>query len=139
MFVILTAPGVLTASLSDSVLDGNFYGFVAFAPVGGGLVRAAAKHVTSARNVNAGFESNAATVGDVVLTVAESASVGNGTYGITAIQGANTVVAYTTSSGNVNADLYQETGGFMRTSGTSTLSGRGPPDVGGTLTPNPLH
>jgi Right handed beta helix region len=139
MFVTVSTAGLVAVSLADSVLDGNAWGFVAFSTVAGGIIRASAKHVTSSRNGNAGFESNASNVGDVVLTVAESASVGNGSYGITATNGANTVVSNTASTGNVGPDLYQTGGGFMRTSGNNTLSGRGAPDVGGALTPNPMQ
>jgi len=139
MFVFLSSPGTVTASLANSVLEGNTWGFVAYSNVAGGIVRAAAKHVTSSRNSAAGFESNAQNAADVVLTVTDSASVGNGGSGITAIQGATTVVSYAASSGNTGADLFQDTGGIMRTSGNNALTGRGPPDISGVVTPNPLR
>jgi hypothetical protein len=133
-----TTPGALRASLTDSLLDGNDYGFVAFGAVAGASVRAAAVRVTASRNSFAGFEANTGG-GVAILTVTQSAAVGNGSYGITALNGATATVSASTSSGNTGADLYQSSGGILRTSGTNSLTGRGGPDVSGALTPNPLQ
>ncbi len=137
MFVAPNAATTVKAALADSLLAGNGYGYVAYSPVAGATVRASATRVTASRNASAGFESNNLGGGGVILTVTDSSSVGNGSYGVTAISGGTTNLVRSTSSGNASFDLYQTGGGILRTSGTNSLTGRGAADVSGVLTSNP--
>jgi hypothetical protein len=130
------AAGTVNVTLSDSVITNQGYGFVAFAPGAGISVNAALNRVTSRRNGNAGIESNGGPGGTVTTVVADSHSVDNGTYGVSAFNGATVVVSGTTAAGNGSFDLFQ-TASVMRTAGNNALTGRGVADVSGVLTANP--
>lgn len=94
---------------------------------------------TGSRNGGAGFGANSFGVGTAFLTVAESVALENDGNGVV-VNGTNAIgiVNNSTLARNLGFDLDQKGGSVLRTSGNSALTGRGAPDIGGTLTSNPL-
>ena len=73
------------------------------------------------------------------MTVADSAAVENNGNGVIATDAnATVIVGGSTSARNFGPDFDQGTGAVLRSSGNNTLTGRGAPDISGTVTANPL-
>jgi hypothetical protein len=73
------------------------------------------------------------------MTVADSIAAENGVAGVQ-VSGNNATAVVSGSSlvRNSAADLLQSASGVLRTAGNNAVTGRGPADISGTLTPNPL-
>jgi hypothetical protein len=137
---ILSAPGpgvAISTMFSDSTTAGNGgAGFAGEALGLGSSVNATAIRVTSARNQVSGFEVESAQ-GTATVVITDSASLENVAFGAFISGGVTAIVSGSTLARNGNADL-SNIGALMRTSVNNTLTGRGAPDVSGTLTTNPL-
>jgi Right handed beta helix region len=130
----------VVVTLSDSTLSGNqMTGAVAIPNVAGATARLAVARSTSARNTGGGYGIRSFNLGTAFLTVADSASLENNGNGvIVADSNATGVVFNSTIARNSGPDFDQNGTSIFRSSGNNALSGRGAPDISGTITPNPL-
>jgi hypothetical protein len=132
----------VTVTMTDSALSGNgLTGAVAIPSFAGSAARLAIARSTSARNSGGGFGTNTMDVGTAFLTVTDSASLENAGNGVI-VSGTNAtgIVTRSTIARNVGPDFDQGGGpSIFRSSGNNTLSGRGAPDIDGTITPNPTQ
>ncbi len=134
------ATGSVQVTLTDSSFQGNTQtGAAGATTLASSTVRLAVARSTSSRNGGAGFGANSFDLGTAFLTVAESAALENDGNGVV-VNGTNTIgiVNNSTLARNGGFDLDQKGGSVLRTSGNSALTGRGAPDISGTLTANPL-
>jgi hypothetical protein len=107
--------------------------------VPGSVVNASATRVTSSHNGGSGFGVFTNNVATATLAVADSGgndNVGSGLF----VNGNNAIAMISGSSfvGNGSFDLSQGPGSVLRTGGTNAVTGRGAPDIGGSLTSNQL-
>jgi hypothetical protein len=134
------ATGSAQVTLTDSSFQGNTQtGAAAATTVASSKAYLAVARSTSSRNAGAGFGANSFDVGTAFLTVAESAALENDGNGVV-VNGTNAtgIVSNSTLARNLGFDLDQKGAAVLRTSGNNALTGRGAPDIGGTLTSNPL-
>jgi len=137
-------PAVATAiivTISDSAFTANAQtGAIARPDLAGASARFAVARSTSARNDGGGFGINTFNVGTGFLTVTDSAVVENNGNGII-VSGTNAVGVVTRSTVAHNAmfDLDQRNSSVFRSSTNNTLTGRGAPDINGTITSNPVQ
>jgi len=134
------AAGTVSVTLTDSSFQGNTQtGAAAATTVASSKASLSVARSTSSRNGGAGFGANSFDVGTAFLTVADSAALENDGNGVV-VNGANAtgIVNNSTLARNLGFDLDQKGGSVLRTSGNSGVTGRGAPDIGGTLTSNPL-
>ena len=137
-------PAVATAiivTISDSAFTANAQtGAIARPDLAGATARFAVTRSTSARNDGGGFGINTFNVGTGFLTVTDSSVLENNGNGII-VSGTNAVGVVTRSTVAHNAmfDLDQRNSSVFRSSTNNTLTGRGAPDINGTITPNPVQ
>lgn len=146
-FGIIVSPAgavAITATLTDSILTGNrFSAFAAYASIAGVTINAVATRVTAVSNGNGGgvaFDARTSDLSESVNMVVTD-SVGSDTAGNGVVASGNNVTAIVSGSsfvGNSDADLSQNGAAVLRTAGNNALTGRGVPDISGTLTANPL-
>jgi hypothetical protein len=106
--VQLLGPSTIRATIAGSTISHNFVDGVS---VNGVLSTAIVSNSTITYNSNAGVR------------------VGND--GIAIVSGS-------ALASNIQADLFQENTGVLRSSGNNALTGRGAPDISGTISANPL-
>ena len=129
----------VSVTLSDSALTGNGKtGAVAIPDLAGSTAIVAVVRTTSARNTGGGFGTRTFNLGTSFLTVSNSAAVENAGNGVISTDtNATAIVTGSTIARNTGADFDQSNGSVLRSSTNNTLTGRGVPDVNGTVTPNP--
>jgi hypothetical protein len=135
------ATGSAQVTLTDSSFQGNTQtGAAAATTVASSKAYLAVARSTSSRNAGAGFGANSFNVGTAILTIAESAALENDGNGVV-VNGTNAIgiVNNSTLARNLGFDLDQKGAAVLRTSGNNALTGRGAPDISGTLTSNPLQ
>jgi len=135
-------PATATAvhvTLSDSAVTGNGKtGAVAIPDFAGSTASLAVVRSTSARNSGGGFGTRTFNLGTSFLTVSDSASVENTGNGfIVTDTNATGIITRSTIARNTGPDFDQSNGSILRSSTNNTLSGRGAPDISGTVTSNP--
>jgi len=134
------AAGTVTVTVSDSAFtwNGNT-GAIARPDVAGATARLAIARSTSAHNAGGGFGVNTFNLGAALLTIWDSAMVENVGKGVIT-NGTNAigVVGGSVLAGNIQFDFDQRGSSVLRTAGTNMVTGRGAPDINGTLTANPL-
>lgn len=128
--------GDVSVTVSDSEISRNGYGGGAFSEpiVGGNATLTVVRSTVAANGGNgllAGSTGGAATV---TLVVSDSAVTDNAAAGVMAAAAqANVLVTRSTVARNVGPDLLNSAG-VLRSGGNNTLTGRGPPDVQGSIT-----
>jgi len=141
-FVAQPVAAVTTkVTLTDSVFTGNVSaGVFAFPNLAGATAAMAISRSTSARNGSSGFAANTFNLGTAFLTVSDSSSLENNANGVF-INGTNAtaIVTGSTLARNGIQDLAQQNSAVLRSSQNNALTGRGGPDILGTITPNPLQ
>ncbi len=124
-----SAPDV-TVTVTDSAISGNG-GTGAFVQTNtiGTTVKLGIARSTSARNGGGGLAADSHSVGSILLTFSDSASLNNVGYGLSADgSGMTAIVTGSTLAGNTLADLRQVSSAVLRSSGNNTLTGRGVAD-----------
>ncbi len=128
----------VTVTASDSAFTGNTHtGAIGRPDVAGSTARLAFARSTSAGNVGGGFGINTFNAGTAFLTVSDSAVVENTGNGVI-VSGTNSIAIVTgsTVARSVGFDFNQQPGGVLRSSNNNALTGRGAPDISGTITFN---